>query len=123
MADKSGIVVEMDRRQKEELMKAMDVISSQTEIGVKKVIAQGVIDIHRDTISPGTFPVVTGALRASYLVEVKDMQGSVYSEIDYAAAVEDGIGQPAQPYLIPAYRRNLPRIDAAIDKLLKGVLR
>jgi len=148
MAAKSGITVEMERRQQQALMKAMDNISSQTETGIKKVIAQSVIDIHRDTISPGTFPVVTGSLRASYLPEVKDMEGSVYSELDYAGYVEFGTGafvnvpegfeemalrskgkgirqvnRRPQPHLAPAYERNLPRIDAAIDKLLKGVLR
>jgi hypothetical protein len=122
MADKNGIVIELNKRQAESVRRSFDVMKSQTETGLKRVIAEGVLSIHNDTINNPTFPVVTGALRASYMTEVQDMTGAVYTELDYGPAVEFGINQRPQPFLIPAFKKNIPRINAAIDKVIEKQL-
>lgn len=63
-------------------------------------------------------PVVTGDLKESIMDDVaRDgyaVDGVVYTDIDYAAAVELGIGQEAQPYLYPALNNNIAGITNVI---------
>lgn len=117
--DKAGITIEMNQKYLQKLEQFMDDLSNNSYDGMKLIIAETAVNIHRDTTSPSSFPVVTGALRASYSIDVQDMEGSVYSELDYADNVESGIGQPAQPHLVPAYEKNISRFYRAVDKLIE----
>jgi HK97 gp10 family phage protein len=108
--------ISINQRQLMIVQKEFRKIPQLAENGVKKVIAQGVIDIRRDTISPPNFPVRNNILRPSYTADAKGLEGSVYSEVEYAPHVEFGTSrQRAQPFLIPAFNKNVPRIERAIE--------
>ena len=66
-------------------------------------------------------PVDTGALRASYSVEMDgDLTAIVGTNIEYAVPVELGSSRsPAQPHLIPAAEAERAEFEAGAKELLK----
>ena len=68
-------------------------------------------------------PVDTGRLRQSITHRVEDSTATVGTGVEYAASVEYGYGQRAQPYLRPALDQNREKIRRLISAAIGGALK
>lgn len=88
-----------------------------------KEIEQTAFRIERD--AKMIVPILSGDLRKSLGTNVKKSRTSITTEtgtdVVYSRAVELGSwNQRAQPYLIPAFDRNVKGLERAIDEILRG---
>lgn len=117
---KRAFNIHMDDGDVKKLIEYLDRMPEGVDDLVQRVLKETVLNTRDDTISPGTFPVVTNTLRTSYNAEVKEKEGSVYSEVEYAPFVEFGTKKmKAQPYLVPAFVKHSERYVKALEKLLE----
>ena len=91
----------------------------------RQIIQKGVQDIKRDA-QLGS-PVDTGFLRSSITYETRVLSTSVVGEVgptaEYGAFVEYGTSRSGpQPYMGPAFARNAPYIEAALDQAIARLL-
>jgi hypothetical protein len=117
----ANVELKVNQRQLTNLVKEFREIPKEIESLTERLVKETVVNIRHDTISPPSFPVRTGTLRASYTLQAKGLQGSVYSEVEYAPNVEFGFGQRPQPYLEPSFKHNSERFEKALDKLIEKV--
>lgn len=115
---REGIILRLKQGEAEKLRSYYKKIQSEVHTGIGRLISETVVNVHRDTVSPASFPVVTGSLRASYTFESDETKGAVYSDLDYAPGIED-----TQPHLYPALKSNERRFYKAVDKLLQKAKR
>lgn len=64
-------------------------------------------------------PVPTSTFDAETQLKSGELEAYVATNVEYAEHVEQGYGQPAQPYLFPAYESERPELV----KRIEGVLR
>ena len=92
---------------------------------VSEGILKGCLRVERD--AKILVPVLTGMLRNSITHNVEGSVGEVGTSIEYAAAVELGLRQKAQPFLQPALDLNRTLINQdiqeAIAKQLRGIIK
>lgn len=100
---------------------SMRLVEKEAKINVAK--GGGAIPAHPEFLS-----VRTGNLRRSIMTDVEDRNseiiGSVFSNVVYSAVHELGYRNiPARPYLEPAIKDNMERIEDIIeDKIFKEVM-
>ena len=68
-------------------------------------------------------PVDTGLLRTSITHNIQGNVAEIGTSIEYAAKVEFGIGQKAQPYLTPAFNMNREEIKQDIGEDIKAQIK
>ncbi len=106
---REGVRAELNKKDLKKVQNLMGQTRKVSDGAVTDLIGRTVIKVHRDTVSPASFPVVTGALRSSYMMEVEKYRGAVYSELEYAPYVEHGTHKMSpQPHLIPAWEKTKP---------------
>lgn len=88
-----------------------------------EALVKGALRVERD--AKILVPVDTGTLRNSITHTIDGNVATVGTSIEYAANVELGLGQRAQPYLEPALMLNKERIQQdfveEINKQLRGI--
>jgi phage gpG-like protein len=111
---------------------------TDTDFVLYQVIAKGALDIERE--AKELCPVDSGRLRSSITHEILADSAKVGTNVEYAPYVEFGTGRansyyPAEalpfkkskivpgmkskPYLFPAFRNNVDKINASIDSVIK----
>ena len=92
--DKDRILAELQRKQLSFVTKGGQVIRAESAVRA---------------------PVDTENLRRSIISEPFNLDGEIYSDTgptaEYAASVEYGINQKAQPYMEPGFQAAKPKID------------
>lgn len=90
----------------EELLNNVDQI-------VSRQVAKTAYQIERD--AKQKCPVDTGRLRGSITTNIKNKEAEVGTNVEYAKFVELGTSyQAAQPFLIPAYEKNINGLEDRI---------
>lgn len=98
---------------------ALDNLNNNIEKDLRRAITRGCLAIERD--AKINAPVDTGNLRASITTKVKNLEGEVGTNVNYAGYVEFGTyKQAAQPYLYPAYAQNKNKILNEIKNVVGG---
>ena len=124
-----------------EVLKSLRDKLFDTNSRLTEVIQKGAFDIERD--AKVLARVDLGRLRASITVEmVSDEEARIGTNVEYAPYVEFGTGransnypaeaiifkgkksvagQKAQPYLLPAFKNNIDRINKNIENAIKSI--
>lgn len=92
-----------------------------TNLDISDGVLKGCLRVERD--AKILVPVDTGMLRNSITHNVEGSVGEVGTSIEYAASVELGIGQKAQPFLQPALDMNRTLISQDIQEAIANQLR
>lgn len=115
MPDK--VKIDLNARDVAKVNAVFEKLDKNATNGLKRLIGETVVNIHRDTTQ--ACPVKTGTLRSSYTMEVKETEGAMYTDIDYAPSVEYGTDrQRSQPHFEPAVEKHLPDFEKALEKLI-----
>lgn len=93
---------------------------------VKKQVGKSAYRVESD--AKWNCPVDTGRLEGSINTEMnmmlKGLSASIGTNVEYAEAVEYGTSkQYPQPYLFPAYRKELAKFNKEMQKIADGVSR
>ena len=102
------------------LDKLNEKLDKLAELDVSKVVEDIALAIQQD--AQNLAPVDTGELRDSITVNIQGNVADVTANVHYAANVELGLGQAAQPFLTPAVSLNREAFIAALmDEIRKGL--
>jgi len=95
--------------------------AASVEKAAQTIVAAGAYSIQRTAQS--IVAVDTGATKNSIGVDVEGLFAEIGPTTEYAPFLEGGTStQAAQPFMGPAYDRNLPIIERAVAKLGSGLL-
>jgi hypothetical protein len=123
MARNHIISLKVESRSQIRTINSLKKTSDEFHNGLVKVIEQTAINIQRETVTPSNFPVITGFLRSSYQTDTakthRDLAATVFSDAEYAPAVEFGLRQRAQPFFVPAINMHAEKYFKAIEKLIE----
>ena len=92
----------------------------QHEKAVEKALLS--VGVFTQGVAKHLCPVVTGRLRGSigYKVDKKEQAMHLGTNVEYALAVEKGLGRRyAKPYLTPAVENNKKQIQSLVTNSLK----
>lgn len=101
-----------------ELQKRLKRLNINAAKEVSQVTKKAVLNIERKAKKYA--PVDTGRLRSSITPYVKDTEGEVSTNVEYALNVEIGTAnQKAQPYMAPAANEIKPEYQREVNEALK----
>lgn len=113
--------VYIDLREVDALARTLIGKAVTVEKAAATIVAAGAYSIERDAKSLAA--VDTGNMKNSVSTEVDGLTAEVGPTAEYAPYVEGGTStQAAQPFMGPAFDRNLPKIELAVAKLGAGLL-
>lgn len=95
--------------------------AAKVETLAPKVVAKSALDIERD--GKINAPVDTGTLESSISSDIDGLSAEIGPHTDYEAYVEYGTSKmAAQPYMGPAFDKNVPGFVAAMGKVGEKIL-
>lgn len=97
-------------------------VSARIQSMVRKVIQEATFAV--EAHAKVEVPVDTGNLKNSIIssIEAGGDRGVVSTNVEYAAYVEFGTRfLPAQPYMLPAYNRVVPKVKDDLDEIRRAV--
>ena len=105
-----------------EFLKSLDQYDNHVTNGLKDAIKECALAIQSD--AKRVCPYKYGRLRGSIstdLSRISDFEASVGTNVEYATYVEYGTyKQSPQPYMRPAYNKNVAKLQTKINKVLGG---
>lgn len=102
----------------EEFRAAMERFDSGMQKHVHRQLVSWAADVK--ALSRRLVPVKTGHLRSSIYAKIREWVAEIGAEAAYALFVEFGTRyMRARPYLIPAIREHLPRLEGIICEALE----
>jgi HK97 gp10 family phage protein len=114
------VSIQLDKVQKDQLSRAInDAIKKAPQEVWDELVVTG-LEIEND--AKRLTPVQTGRLRSSIQNDrdKRNLSVEIGSNVEYAPAVEFGtVKQRAQPYLQPAYERNIRKLIGRLQKMTK----
>jgi HK97 gp10 family phage protein len=113
-----GVEVSIDIEGVEQFKAAMAKLDSGMQRHVHRQLASWAADVK--ALAKRIVPVRTGHLRSSIFAKIEEWVAQIGAEATYALFVELGTRyMRARPYLFPAIREHLPRLEAIISEAIE----
>jgi len=117
-----GVEVSMEIEGVEQFKAAMAKLDSGMQRHVHRQLVSWAADVK--ALARRIVPVRTGHLRSSIFAKIEEWVAQIGAEATYALFVELGTRyMRARPYLFPAIREHLPRLEAIISEAIEDAKR
>ena len=117
-----GVEVSMEIEGVEQFKAAMAKLDSGMQRHVHRQLVSWAADVK--ALARRIVPVRTGHLRSSIFAKIEEWVAQIGAEATYALFVELGTRyMRARPYLFPAIREHLPRLETIISEAIEDAKR